>query len=62
MFLLGNNPIMLESVPLTVFLYQVTGKFGYKIESSLKIFTFFQCCGAGAGGAEIIWALEPEPE
>ena len=21
-----------------------------------------QCCGAGAGGAEIIWDLEPEPE
>ena len=21
-----------------------------------------QCCGAGAGGAEIIWDLEPEPK
>ena len=21
-----------------------------------------QCCGAGAGGAEIIWDLEPDPE
>ena len=23
---------------------------------------YWQCCGAGAGGAEIIWGLEPEPE
>ena len=23
---------------------------------------YFQCCGAGAGGAEIIWDLEPEPK
>ena len=21
-----------------------------------------QCCGAGAGGAKIIWDLEPEPK
>ena len=24
--------------------------------------TTIQCCGAGAGGAEIIWDLEPEPK
>ena len=23
---------------------------------------FYQCCGAGAGGPEIIWDLEPEPK
>ena len=22
----------------------------------------YQCCGAGAGGAEIIWNLKPEPK
>ena len=22
--------------------------------------TFWQCCGAGAGGAEIIWDLKPK--
>ena len=27
-----------------------------------KICRFLQCCGAGAGGAEIIWGLEPEPK
>ena len=31
----------------------------YVYRTYLNIFKF-QCCGAGAGGAEIIWDLEPE--
>ena len=29
---------------------------------TMMMITFKQCCGAGAGGAEIIWDLEPELE
>ena len=29
---------------------------------TMMMITFKQCCGAGAGGAEIIWDLEPEPK
>ena len=34
----------------------------YFNDMSRKKDDYIQCCGAGAGGAEIIWDLEPEPK
>ena len=29
---------------------------------SFVVYLINQCCGTGAGGAEIIWDLDPEPK